>query len=217
MRVRNIGNKTANNVVLTINLPVTNTSPTVYVLGTVGSFDGRCTRAGRVLTCPLGNVARNGSTLVPFNIALPRSSAPIVFTTSVTTTSAENSSTNNGASLTPTITYPDLAVAAGSLAINEHCTGTNLTSFFECELFPSSISEHSTVFQAAGALTFVDAPPEYTGTWSQPAANRLVFSYFENGTLVAAFSGYSVDTDCFEGITTFPGSPYVAPYSVCLQ
>ena len=217
VRVQNIGNRTANSTVLTINLPSTHTSPTVYVLGTLGSYDSRCSRSGRTLTCALGGLGQNKSTLVWFDIALPYSASPIVFTASATTTSAETSMANNSDSETAALLYDAVAVRDGDLAVHDHCTGTALTSYFECELFPSSISSHETIFYAGGTLTFADAPAHYTGTWYQPAANRLHFEYLEDGLLVATFNGYGTMADCFEGVTTFPLSTYVSPYSVCLQ
>lgn len=94
-------------------------------------------------------------------------------------------------------------------------TGTGLTSFFECTLFPSSISSHDTVFNADQTISFPGAAANYTGTWSQPSADRLVFSYFEDGLLVASFDGRGVNSNCFEGKTIFPGSAYVSMYEVC--
>ena len=215
--VHNIGNRTASNATVTVTLPATNTSPGVYVLGVLGAHDTRCALAGRQLNCVLGQLRRSKTTTVFFDIALPYSSAPIVFGAQAATTSSENSTSNNGASLTASLVYPPLSVWAGAAAVNEHCTGTALTSFFECTLFPSSITAHDTVFQAGGVLTFPTAPASYTGTWSQPSANSLVFDYFEDGLPVASFVGKAVDADCFEGLTTFPGSTWVSPYSVCLQ
>ena len=110
-----------------------------------------------------------------------------------------------------------VAVSAGDGAYIEHCTGTGLTAFYECTLFPSSITWHEHVFGPSGTLTIPEAP-DYTGTWSQPAPNRLVFRYYdETNALVATFDGLGVDEGCFEGLTTFPDSEYVSPYSVCLQ
>lgn len=215
--VRNIGNKTASNVAVAVTLPATHTSPTVYVLGDLGARDSRCTVSGTQLNCALGRLAKSRLTTVFFDIALPQSSAPLVFGAQASTTSSENSTSNNGASLTASVVYPALSVAAGAAAVNEHCTGTALTAFFECELFPSSISAHDTVFQAGGVLTFVGVAASYTGTWSQPSANSLIFTYFDGGLPVASFVGNAVDSDCFEGLTTFAGSTWVSPYSVCLQ
>ncbi len=215
--VRNIGNKSASNVALAVTLPATNTSPQVFVMGTLGAFDSRCTRSGRTLNCALGSLARTKQTTVFFDIALPQSSAPLVLSAQASTISPENSTSNNGASRTASLVYPPLTVGAGSAAVNLHCTGTALTAFFECTLFPSSISSHDTVFQAGGVLTFPSAPASYTGTWSQPSANSLVFTYFEDGLPVADFVGNAVDANCFEGLTTFPDSTWVSTYSVCLQ
>lgn len=215
--VQNIGNKNASNVSLAIQLPQTHTSPQVYILGNLGSYDGRCVVSGTSLSCSLGTIIKNTSTSVAFDIVLPYSTAPIVISGSVTTTSAENTLANNNASHTANLlTYP-LAVNPPRAAINSHCTGTGLTSYFECTLFPSSITAHNTVFEANGTISFPGAPPGYTGTWTQPSANRLQFQYFDNGNLAATFDGYGVSGACYEGKTTFPNSSYMSMYQVCLQ
>jgi uncharacterized repeat protein (TIGR01451 family) len=215
--VSNIGNKTANNVSMTIQLPETNTSPQVYVMGTLGTFDARCTRSGSVLTCALGSMGRNTSKTVFFNIALPYSTEPIVIDGTVSTSSNENTLANNGVSHTASLLTYDVVMAPPEYAVNSHCTGIGLSSYFECTLFPSSISSHDTIFEAGGTISFVGAPPNYTGTWSQPAADELIFDYFEDGQLAATFEGRGVSSSCFEGMTTFPGSPYMSMYHVCLQ
>ena len=40
------GNKNANNVTLTIELPITSTSPNQYILGTLDSYSGSCNLNG---------------------------------------------------------------------------------------------------------------------------------------------------------------------------
>lgn len=217
--VRNIGNKDAANVVATITLPQTHTSPQVYVMGTVGAKSVGCTLSGRTITCPLGTVTKNnGVKSVWFDLALPQNSVPLTVSASITTTSVENSggTANNSTTRTPALLNYPVVVGPTYTATNDHCTGTGLTSFFECELFPSSIASHDTVFNADHTITIPDAP-DYTGDWSQASSDRLHFRYFDgNGAQVAEFDGRGVTPDCFEGLTTF-GSPYVSPYQVCFQ
>lgn len=217
--VSNTGTKDAGTVQLTIGLPRTATSPTVHVMGNLGAFDGRCSRSGTSLMCGLGTIRKGGSTPVRFTIELPQSSAPLVVTASVTTPSAERSTTNNNDSDTAFLLHPLQPVAVGDTSHNEHCTGTSLTSFFECELYPSSIAAHDVEYLSGGMLTFVGAPSAYWGTWSQSAGNdRLVLEYYDGTSHEATFDGWAVGDGCFEGVTVFhPASPYVAPYRVCLQ
>lgn len=215
--VSNRGNKTANAVEVVIALPETHTSPQVHVLGDLGARDGRCTQVGTTLECTLGALRKGASTTVWFDIALPYSAEPIVFDADATTTSPENSTSNNGDTETAAPLYDAVPIAVGDGAFIAHCTGTNLISFFECELYPSSISTHEHVFGASGTLS-IPVAPDFTGTWSQASPDRLTFSYFdETGALAATFVGRGVSPDCFEGLTTFPDSDYVSPYSVCLQ
>lgn len=217
--VNNIGNQNANNVSLTIALPTTGSSPTNTVLGTLGTWSSGCSRSGTNLVCALGTINRNKSKSVSFTMALPYSSAPIVFNANATTTNSENSYSNNSASRTVALTYYANTVdTSGGFATveNDHCTGTNLTSWFICTLFPSSISSHTALFFPDGSITFPGEDPAYTGTWSMPNATTLVFDYFENGTLVASFSGRGVTNGCFEGITSFfPPNGYNSGYLVC--
>lgn len=213
--VRNNGNRAAAAVTLTLRLPATHTSPTVFVLGDLGTYDSRCQLSGTTLTCALGSIDRNVSKVVQFYIALPQSSAPLTFTASASTTTSESNLTNNSLTHTASpLAYP-IAIASTVPAVNRHCTGTGLTSFFECELFPSSLSSHSTILNADHTISIPDAPG-YGGTWTQPTPDRLQFQYTDGTAVVATFDGRGVDGHCFHGLTTFPGSTYVSPYEVCL-
>ena len=218
--VSNIGNNSAAAVRLIIALPRTHTSPTVHILGNLGAFDGRCTLSGTNLDCPLGTLNRNSSALpVTFTLALPQNSVPIVVSASVTTTTTESSTTNNADSETPSLLHLLTPISVGDTAHVEHCTGTNLTSFFECTLYPSSIASHDISFDSGGLVSFIGAPATYWGTWSQAAGNdRLVLEYYDGASHEATFDGYSVGPGrCFEGVTVFyPASVYVSPYRVCL-
>ena len=42
------------------------------------------------------------------------------------------------------------------------------------------------------------------------------FTYYDNGLPEVEFEGWGVGNNCFEGLTTSPGSVYVSPYRVCL-
>ncbi len=214
--VRNAGNRNASAVSLVIDLPATHTSPQVFVMGDLGARDSRCALSGTRLTCNLGTINRNTSKAVFFDIALPYSAAPLNFAFRASTTTVETNLTNNNLAHTAApLTYP-LSVTAPVNITNRHCTGTGLTAFFECELFPSSISSHSTIFNPDHTVTVLDDPINYSGTWTQPTPDRLQVQYFELGTLVASFDGRGVDGRCFHGMTTFPGSTYVSAYEVCM-
>lgn len=216
INVANIGNQSASAVKLTVDLPATHTSPVKYVMGTLAGVDPRCTLSGTRLTCTLGTIARNKSTVVSFAIALPEAAETLSVGAAVTTSSAENTLANNAANNTPTLLNYSVAVQDGDIGHNSHCTGTNLTSYFECELFPGSLSSHEVVFHGDGTLSFIDAPAEYSGVWSQDAPDALAFTYFEGAVPVAEFVGHGTSPGCFEGLTVFPDSNYVSPYEVCV-
>ncbi len=219
VRVRNNGSKNAAGVTLTIQLPRTGTSPQVYVMGTLGAFSvPACAASGTVLTCGLGTIAKNGgSASVFFDLALPYSTNPLVITASAAT-SGETNPADNTVNFTASPATVAATVTPDVVHSNSHCTGgTSLSSYFECTLFPSSISMHETILNTGGTISFPGVSGAYTGTWSAtPAQNRLQFSYFESGDLVAEFDGRGVSAKCFEGKTLFPLNPtYVSLYRVC--
>lgn len=217
MTVANTGNRDASGSRLTIQLPATHTSAQVYVMGTLGSTSTSCTRSGTTLSCSLGTVRKARTASVFFDIALPQSSAPLTFTASVSTTSTENSTSNNSASRSAALRSYAPVVAVGDTASNSQCTGTTLTSFFECTLFPSSISSYPFSL-ADGTLDFPTAPASVTAEWYQPSAQELAIDYYDDGQLAASFHGWGTSPSCFEGVTTFPGSTgYVSPYRVCID
>ncbi|MCA9635536.1 MAG: hypothetical protein KC420_05815 [Myxococcales bacterium] len=214
--VTNDGNKSASSVTLTIALPATHTSPLVHVMGTLGAIDGRCALVGTDLVCDLGSLGRFKSTTVSFAIALPVAAETLGIAATVESAAKEGDYGDNAASDVPALLYYGHAIADGDLATNNHCTGQGLTAYFECELYPGSISAHDVIFHGDGTLSFVDAPPGYGGVWSQGSDESLEFTYLYEGEVVAEFTGLGASPGCFEGLTTFPGSPYVAPYQVCV-
>lgn len=215
--VRNLGNRNAAGVSLHVALPATHTSPQVHVLGELGARDARCTLEGTSLRCALGTINKGAATLVSFDLALPYSSAPLVISALATTTTTPESdlSNNSARHVAAPLTWPT-SVSGPAATHNRHCTGTGLTSFFECELYPSSISSHDIVLEAGHTITFVDPPATLTGHWWQPSPDRLRFQYLDGAAIVAEFDGRGVGGGCFEGPTTFPGSSWVAIYEVCL-
>ncbi len=216
-KVRNLGNRTANNVVLRIQLPLTTTSPRVYILGTISGLDPRCQVVSNALSCNLGSINRSASSAVSFQFKFPQSSRSLGFNANVMTSSTENSVTNNAASLFPQLNHPSLSINSDITVQNSHCTGTNLSSYFECQLFPSSIAQHSADYRSDGSISFPD-DASFTGSWVlSPNGQQLSFEYLDNGIPVARFSGWAVDGSCFEGITNFlPTSTYMSVYRVCL-
>lgn len=220
VNVANIGNANAENVELVIDLPTTNTSPQVYVMGELGDVHDDCALSAQSLICDLGRVRKNRTTTVYFDIAFPQSAAPLVITASATTTSNERNADkwNNSASHTVALDYYDTPLSGPYAVVNRHCTGTGLVAFFECLCFPSSISSHAVTYEANGTITFPSfLPPGYTGTWSQPTSDSLVVEYFFGPDLVLHYEGDGVGGDCFEGLSGFPTTTgFVSPYEICL-
>ncbi|MBK8212946.1 MAG: hypothetical protein IPK71_04285 [Myxococcales bacterium] len=212
--VSNIGGQSAQNVSVTIDLPKTATSPQVHLMGVLGAFDSRCTRAGTRLTCNLGTIrARRAATPITFSLALPYAIAPLAIDVDANSTSADPNSANDTRHVVVTPQTVPISFTAPVTVHGRHCTGQNLTSFFECELYPSSISGFDTVLAAGGTIS-VPAEPTVTGTWTH-TGDRLTIQYVENGNVLGTFDGRGVSAKCFEGSMPFT-SGYMAMYEVCL-
>ena len=223
-KVSNVStNKNASGVKLFIQLPQTNTSPTVHVMGVLGTISttaGTCSRSGTLVTCNVGTVNKGTSATATVNIALPESAGTLAFSTTATTTTSGDPLGNN---VDTEIGNPsNVTVAAPTVDTdvdNSHCTGTSLESYYECELYPSSISTHVATLEADGDISFADYP-DYFGEWTV-TGNMLEFYYATTAGVEAEFVGYGVDANCWEGMTHFPDglggySSYVSPYRVCL-
>jgi hypothetical protein len=214
VKVSNTGNRDAAGSQVVIQLPITNTSPGVHVMGTVGAKSSSCTASGTKLTCSLGTIRKGKSSTVYFDISLPESSGTLDFSATASTTTSGNPTGNDTDTEVASVTYYSPTTAGGVTVTNRHCTGTNLEAFFECELYPSSITDHLAVFNTDGSVS-IPLDSGYGGTWSI-SGDELSFEYTYGTTIVAEFAGHGVDdTGCWEGLTTFPGSSYVSPYEVC--
>lgn len=215
--VKNLGPATTN-ASLVIEFPLTNTSPTVAILGTVTESESSCSIVSNKITCSLGSLKKGKSATVSYTYAAPVSTKALQMKAIATSSVTDSNTANNTAAVTPTLAYPVRSITSANVT-NSHCTGTNLTSYFECTLFPSSISSHDTTLNADFTIGFTE--PGYTGTWSQNAAKTtLFFEYFDGNGKVAEFNGYAINgANCFDGLTTFFPQPstYVSPYRVCIQ
>lgn len=215
VRVSNIGGRRAQNAKATINLPLTDTSPNQFILGRLTNVDSRCQVVSNKLECDLGRIKRGRQKTLSFTFLIPVSTKTLEISA---TSSADVDSNPNNDSDTKVLNpkYQDNIIFGTVNVINQHCTGTNLTSFYECVLTPTSVTDHPTTLNADGSISF--AVQGYTGSWYQPTPKELSFTYSANNTLLLEFHGYAVSANCFEGLSTFPPRPtYVSPYSVCIQ
>lgn len=218
VRVKNKGPHQANSVTLTLQLPETNTSPSVYVLGTLGSHDSRCIASGTTLQCALGRIKSGKSVTLAFDMALPWSDDLLAFEATAASSSTDANPADNIDVEVASVSYLDLVVSGPQDITNRHCTGTNLTAFYECTLFPSSLSSHQATLEADGSISFPsDYPSGYGGSWGQDSDDHLWMVYTEDSVVIGEFEGNGVSGSCFEGLTLFPGSSYVSPYEVCLD
>lgn len=217
--VKNIGNANAANVKVIIDLPETDTSPTKYILGTLSGFNTQyCQVVTRKLQCTqTGNLGNNQQRVYTFNFELPISTKTLTLkATGTTTTANEVDQLNNSQSVTPALSYGSISIPqAGTNVLITSCTGHGLTSFFECELFPSSQQSHIFTLNADTSVTVYG---QNVGTWDQPNNSQLHLYMFDGGTVVE-HNGFARNGTCFEGMTTFDPNPgnYIAPYKVCVQ
>ena len=217
VKVKNVGNRHASNVELRIQLPETATSPQVYVMGDLGVIDSKCTEVGTELVCDLRRVRKGKSKTIRFDFAMPWSDNDLVFDADASTTSSESNLSNNGDTDIAAVVYVDQLIDAPAGVSNRHCTGQGLQGFYECTLFPSSISGHDILLEDDGSITFPPGISGYTGTWWQDTDDHLHFEYEALGMTRVVFDGNGVGGDCFEGVSTFPGTPYNAGYEVCFR
>lgn len=226
-KVSNISNnKDAAGTKLFIQLPATNTSPTVHVMGALGTISttaGTCSRSGTLVTCNVGTVRKTKSVTVTVNIALPQSAGTLDFSTTATTTTAGDPTGNNTDAEIGSPTYVTVAAPTVDTDVdNSHCTGTGLEAYYECTLYPSSLSSHVVTFEADGDIS-IAGYPEYFGQWTV-SGTELDFYYATTAGVEVEFVGNGVDSgteNCWEGLSEFPDgsggySAYVSPYRVCL-
>jgi len=152
---------------------------------------------------------------------MPVSTAPLSFQVDASTTNDRNPA-NNAATFTATQTYYTPLVPLGGAAVtNSHCTGTNLSSYFECELFPSSLGSHLATLVAggpnAGTIDLSANGPEaagMAGTWSV-AGSQLTMQYTDGATPIGNFTGQGSTPNCWDGKMSFVPSGE-SMYRVCL-
>ncbi len=222
-RVRNIGNQTAQGVTLTVTFPLTNTSPNKYILGKLSSVQtsgGTCSVVANKIQCNFGNLSQNQTRTVTFTFEFQvASTLPTMQTTVASTSTNEKDPYNNYLAFTPSLQYPDNIVTAGDYLVTS-CTGRGLTSFYECEQFPSSQQSFTASFDLGGTIS-IPQEPAYNGFWDQnslPLNKTLHFTIMYGSVTEAEFNGFAVSSTCFEGLTTFPGNTtYNSAYRVCRQ
>ncbi len=222
-RVKNIGNQTAQSVTITVEFPLTATSPTRHILGKlsgVQTSSGTCSIVSNKVVCNVGSLGNNQTKQVSFTFEFQvATTAPTLKTTATTTSANEQNASNNTLSFTPAVRYPD-NVITGDRYLVTSCTGTGLTSFYECELFPSSQQSFEMDMISGGTIS-IPVAPTYTGIWDQnslPLNKTLHFTIDGGSGTEADFNGFATSSTCFEGITVFPqNSNYNAAYRVCEQ
>ena len=213
-QVGNVGNRHATGVQLVIDLPATSTTP-IKLMGTLGPRDPRCTlTTNRRLTCALATINRNTSTTVAVALALPYSVGPLAISATATSsgTIPEATPSNNSLAHTAQLaTYP--TSVAGGAAETRVCSGTSLTSFFECELFPSSIQGFTGNLAANGSVT-IDGEPTISGAWWLVGNDTLHVEYVDGATIYT-LDAKSIGGDCYEGRMNF-GNGWVALHEMCI-
>ncbi len=221
VNVRNIGGAKANGVTVMVDFPQTNTSPQVYILGQVSAIGNGCQLVSRRLQCSAGNLNPNAQRNFTFSFSYPVSTKTLeIKATGSSTSTNEANPNNNIASVFPAINYPTNQITAANVTVSL-CTGTNLSSYYECELFPSSQQHFTMRLESGGMIT--DLPDSnFTGTWTQIQTTNQPFQQLQftlsDGYTSASFDGYASSTTCFEGKTTFlPTSNYNSQYKVCVQ
>jgi len=220
--VSNVGNSRAMGVVLTVLLPEYDAHTGPRILGDLGTIDPRCRVRGTQLECRLGRLKPNGVVTIGFDVALPQTDDILGITASVATTSAETLLTNNVATHSAVLLDYAVDLDGGGRASVEHCSDTNLGSFFECIDGSQTLAEFDLGFLGTGELLLPERP-DYGGLWTQVPEGKtesdphyLSFVIADAEGTEIAFEGYGASDACFEGIASFRGSDEIAGYRVCL-
>ncbi len=220
VRVTNTGSKnTTVPWTVTIGLPRTNTSPTQHVMGTIGALPSGCTLVGTNIACTFTTALSRSSSantrVIGFDITMPYSTAPL--TVSASASAANNIGTAGPASHTFGQTF-FTPTAPPAFATVSHCTGRDLTSYYECTLYPTSISSHTVDLLAGGTLDLSSNGASaigFAGTWSV-SGTQLTMTYTDGGVPAGTFVGRGVSANCWEGPMVFaPPSEFNAMYRVC--
>lgn len=218
--VSNLSQQSSGDISVQVRFALSNTSPQVFILGAVTGLDPRCSLGDNMLNCRLAPLGRNGSTSFNYSYTAPVSTKPLQMTASVSATTADPALGNNSATVLPSLVYPSLPITQSGINVRA-CTGTALTSFYECTQFPSSMMGFSALLKADQSIELVQ--PGYSGSWSQNAAKTSLSMvlYEDQGqgpVQVSTFSGWAINgARCFHGLATHTQSPnYVSPYEVCL-
>ncbi|HMT07957.1 MAG TPA: hypothetical protein PKA82_08130 [Pyrinomonadaceae bacterium] len=218
-RVKNIGNQTAQNVTIVVEFPLTNNSPTRYILGklsAVSASSGTCSTAGNKITCNVGNIGNNQMRSVTFTFEHQVSTtAPFMKTTASTQSANEQNPNNNWLQLNPSLAYPTNIVTPGTYLVSS-CTGRGLSSYYECEKSPSSIQSVLSFDVFGGGVLEVTGQTGYSGVWDQfTLPDKSLHINIPNEI---DFNGYAVSGTCFKGITTFASTTvYNSAYKICRQ
>ena len=216
VNVKNTSGTTASGVNVTVEFPLTNTSPTVHILGNLSGIDSRCQLISNKLQCNLGSIMKNKAKSFTFNFAFPVSTKVLELKATGSTTSSEPNTANNMSAIVPALAYPSNQITSANVLVSL-CTGRGLTSYFECELYPSSISQFTATLNVGGTMTLPE--PGYVGQWDQfTSTQQLHFIITDGNGFSAEFNGFAINSTCFEGITTFiPDNGYNSAYKVCVQ
>jgi hypothetical protein len=218
VRIQNTGSRASGTTNVYIQLPKTATSPTVFVMGTLGPIPSGCTKTGTRLICSIpAGVPRNSvSAPIGFDLTLPYSANPIALRVDVDANNELNYSNNNATSIA-TQTYQLVSPPTVDFAVtNRHCTGINLSSYFECIVSPGSVSSHPATFLATGGIDLGN--PSYGGSWAV-SGTRLTFNYTDAGQPFGSFVGQGVSVgaagqNCWDGRLT-AGTSATVMYRVC--
>lgn len=214
--VTNIGNHKVADVTLTIELPETDT-PQVEVLGIVGSMDSRCAASGTQIVCSMDSISSGDVEYPWFELALPWADRALAVTATVTSSEADTpTATINIDTEVGALAYYGVQVQPGQ-APTDACLPfwpQSYSSYFECTIAPGLPMFGSWSFAGNGDI-WIAGVPGVVGSWSQPASNRLVYTYDHGGLMgLEQFEGWGTSPSCFEGISSYSDG-VVHPRRIC--
>jgi hypothetical protein len=210
LRVANIGNKRVSSASAQVVLPV----------GVqVGVLPSGCTLSVRTVQCSLGSIQAGRQVSKSIAAASPLRAGSYLISSSTSGNAAENSLSNNSASLTLTANA-EIEIVPTQMVHVRVCAGSGPLNWKrDCAHIPSSHIESDCSLEDFGVIGSIEA--EYAGSYHQNFGLNSIqaqFSVVSSGDVEAAFTGTAVSENCFEGTISYPQSPqWYGAFEMCLS
>ena len=196
---RNEGNRRANSVELDVVIPTSMT---------LTAYPGECSPTPSGLLCSLGNLRKNRSHTVSFNLTAPAQPGVATLVASANTRSRESDLADNSATHVVTVVDPtpppppppaSFPITSQTDLQLHMCVSTSAPLVW-ADCTPGSLLSHMITLNTDNSVN-----PGVWGTWSQVASDQIVMNFFStlDNSAMSTMSGVAVSSTCFEGTTQY--------------